>query len=492
MWISKPVLSSLAALFLSGLAIASSPNSIQSLIPELSPSAEVFYLTDSNWINETIQRWTTVGEPTFFASIKPSLVSDIQTIVKFAGGNNIQFLAMGGGHGYTTTYHSLQSGLEIDLSAFNTVSVDVVASTMTIGGGTKFRDLFQPLFSVGKEIQTGSGSCVGVVGATLGAGVGRYQGLHGLIIDALQSVDMIIANGSLITASQTENSELFWGLRGAGFNYGIVVKATYEVHNLTNNGSVLNADFKFAPSLNGTYFELLKSFEGKIPAPLSLFTLVIWDEVFGPVIILNAAYAGPEEEGLAILKPFIDLQYLERNLTQLTWDVLDSSAGFGLDAEFCITGGLHSLWAVGVAQIHVPTHIAFFNSIISFLDQYPDARTTSYEIEFFATQAVQAVPDDATAYPYRDIAAHVMITYGYANDNLTDTVNALADKWTAAFTATSGFDSLQVYVNYAHGTEGLSAMYSDRKLPRLLALKREWDPKGLFSFNNPLLIGNAA
>jgi len=81
-----------------------------------------------------------------------------------------------------------------------------------------------------------------------------------------------------------------------------------------------------------------------------------------------------------------------------------------------------------------------------------------------------------------------MLTYGYDNDNLTDTVNAAADKWTSAFNATSGFDSLQVYVNYGHGTEGLSALYSDRKLPRLLALKKEWDPEGLFVFNNPLPI----
>lgn len=344
--------------------------------------------------------------------------------MKYAGANSIQFLAMGGGHGYTTTFKALQSGLEIDLSSFNSVTVDAAASTVTVGGGTKFRDLFGPLYSVGKELQTGSGSCVGVMGATLGAGVGRYQGLHGLIIDSLQSVNMVIANGSLITASETENSVLFWGMRGAGFNYGIVYEATFQAHDLTNNGSVFNADFKFAPSLNGTYFNILKSFEGKIPAPLSLFTLVVWDPDFGvslspfvfatadtscykPVIILNAAYAGPEAEARTLLQPFIDLPYLQRNLTQLTWDVLDSSALFGLDSAFCVTGGLHSLWAVGVAQIDVPTHVAFFTDIVGFLNDHPDARTTSYEIEFFATEAVQAVPDDATAYPYRDIAAHV-------------------------------------------------------------------------------------
>jgi FAD/FMN-containing dehydrogenase len=120
-----------------------------------------------------------------------------------------------------------------------------------------------------------------MVGATLGAGVGRYQGIHGLIIDALQSVKMVTAKGDLITVSKTQEPDLFWGVRGAGFNYGIFVEATYAIHDLTNNGSALNADFKFHPSDNETYFKLMKSFEGKLPAKLSLYTTVTVDPVYG-------------------------------------------------------------------------------------------------------------------------------------------------------------------------------------------------------------------
>ncbi|TAQ85517.1 hypothetical protein B7494_g6173 [Chlorociboria aeruginascens] len=488
MWASKSISYGVTALLLALRTAALNASAIAPLISQLSAGTQVFYPTDANWTNETVQRWTEFSAPTFFASIKPTEVSDVQKIVTYAGLNSIQFLASGGGHGYTTTYGVIQSGLEIDLTAFNSVVVNVPASTLTVGGGTHFRDIFNPLYDAGKELQTGSGSCVGVLGATLGAGVGRYQGLHGLIIDSLLSVDVVIGNGSLITASKAENPELFWGIRGAGFNYGIVVEATFEAHNLTNGGSVLNADFKFAPSLNGTYFEILKSFEGNLPAPLSLFTLVVYDDEFGPVIILNAAYAGPEDEGLAIIQPFLDLPFLERNITQLTWNVLDTSALFGLDAGFCINGGLHNMWALGVGTIDVPTHVAFFTVIVDFLNANPDVRTTSYEVEFFASEGIIAVPDDATAYPHRDIIAHVMLTFGYASDNRTEEVNQLAETWISNFNATSGFDELQVYVNYAHGTEGLDAMYGKRKLDRLLALKAEYDPQGLFVFNNPLPI----
>lgn len=207
---------------------------------------------------------------------------------------------MGGGHGYTTTFAELQYGLEIDLSGFNQVAVDADANRMTIGGGVRFRDIFEPLYSAGKEIrkfksiswefrrsltrnkpETGSGSCVGMVGATLGAGVGRYQGIHGLIIDALESVQLVTSNGSLITVSKTQEPDLFWGMRGAGFNFGIVTEATYTIYDLTNNGSVLNADFLFPASANGSFFEILASFNGTLPQPLSLFTLVINDTTYG-------------------------------------------------------------------------------------------------------------------------------------------------------------------------------------------------------------------
>lgn len=113
-----------------------------------------------------------------------------------------------------------------------------------------------------------------MLGATLGGGVGRYQGLHGLIIDALKSVNLVTASGDLITVSETENSDLFWGIRGAGFNYGIITEATYEVYDLTNGGVVVNADFLFPASSNETFFKVLTSF-GTLPPALSLYTLVV-------------------------------------------------------------------------------------------------------------------------------------------------------------------------------------------------------------------------
>lgn len=131
--------------------------------------------------------------------------------------------------------------------------------------------------------EVGSCSCVGIVGATLGGGVGPYGGFHGLQIDALKSVRMVTGTGSLIDVSATSHPDLWWGMRGAGFNFGIVTSATYEVYNFTNNGQAMNADFRFHASQNGSLYEYARSFTGKLPDTFSIDIAVAYNEAFGGV-----------------------------------------------------------------------------------------------------------------------------------------------------------------------------------------------------------------
>ncbi|KAJ5932126.1 hypothetical protein N7516_006615 [Penicillium verrucosum] len=455
---------------------------ISPLLSTLSSSTKVYYPSDANW-TDTVQRWTTWEEPTFSLAIKPASVADLQTVVKYAFKHDVPFLASGGGHGYNPSFGALQNGLKIDLGLFNGVTIDTNQNTMTIGGSVKFSQVTGPLFKAGKEIQIGSCPCVGMVGATLGGGVGKYQGLHGLILDALESVQLVTPTGDLITVSATQNKDLFWGLRGAGFNYGIVTSATYHVYDLTNNGNVLNVDFMFPASLNETFFNILASYV-TLPAGLSLHALAI--NYPSPVILLNAVYPGPKQKGLNLLAPFLDLAYIERNITMIHWDAINEVAGFGLGKEFCVKGQKFDLWSAGVRSIDATTHINFFNKLVQFWHDYPSASGSAWQVEYFPTQAVTAIADDSTAYPHRQINAHEMFTFRFTDSSISDKVDDFGLSAVEAFNATSGFDDLHIYVSYAHGTEGLDAMYGAEKLPRLLKLKKKWDTKGMFSYNNGL------
>ncbi|KAL2821205.1 FAD-dependent oxidase [Aspergillus granulosus] len=466
---------------LAQLAVAAGSNNISALVRRLSPGAEVFYPSAANW-SEVTPRWSTNNAPTFFAAIKPATTGDVQNIVRYSSRNNIPFLAVGGGHGFTTTLGDLQEGLEIDLSLFNKVSVDAQDNRMTIGGSVRFRDIMDPLYAAGKEILTASCPCAGMVGASLGGGVGKYQGVHGLIIDSLESVKLVTATGNLITVSKHQELDLFWGIRGAGFNFGIVTEATYQVYDLTNKGSVMNADFLFPGNVNQTFFEILASFNGKLPPKLALFGILANDATNGPSIFLNAVYPGHQEEGLSYLKPFLDLPYLRRNISQLTWNKVFDAHLFGSVAATCTGGNPQNNWSQGMAKIDVPTHIAYFNALADLWRQHPAAANAILIIEVFSPQAALTVPDRETAYPFRDTAVHIILNFP-VND---DTVTNFAEHWVLEFSKTGGFNESRVYVSYARGNECLETKYGTRKLPRLLKLKKEWDPKGLFSFNNGL------
>ena len=116
-----------------------------------------------------------------------------------------------------------------------------------------------------------------MVGATLGGGVASLQGLYGLLIDTLESVRMVTAAGNAITVSKTENADLFWALRGAGANFGIVFSATYNVHDATNGGEVLSTNFEYGASSNRSIWQILRSFDNTLPANLALNIAVEYD-----------------------------------------------------------------------------------------------------------------------------------------------------------------------------------------------------------------------
>lgn len=157
----------------------------------------------------------------------------------------------------------MHNGIELDLGHSNNVRVDADANTLTIGAAVRFRDVGGPLGEAKRELREfclflkkivnpltiihtdiGSEPCVGMIGATLGGGVGRYTGLHGMIVNVLQSVKLVTAAGDIITASTTKSFDLFWGIRGARFNYATVLEATHTVLDQTAPW-VLNADFLF-------------------------------------------------------------------------------------------------------------------------------------------------------------------------------------------------------------------------------------------------------
>lgn len=143
-------------------------------------------------------------------------------------------------------------------------------------------------------IAAGICNCVGFVGATLGGGLGLSQGRHGLMLDNLLSVQLTTATGETITVSETSHPELFWGLRGAGHNFGIVTEATYRIYDAANEGMQYKADVYFDPEYLKEVFQALNDYD--VPAETNaMLTFILDPEIkkvcIYPISLSRVAYA---------------------------------------------------------------------------------------------------------------------------------------------------------------------------------------------------------
>ncbi|RFU78524.1 fad binding domain [Trichoderma arundinaceum] len=439
------------------------------------------------FVNATI-RWNPFSEPTYAAAISPATEADVAKAVALARANKVPLLGTGGRHAWSLTLSDLRDGLAIDLSKLNSVKVDAAAGTLTVGGGAKFADIYDPVFKAGYELPVGSCACPGVVGATIGGGAGRWQGLHGMIIDSLVSVRLVNAQGQVIDVSATSNPDLFWGIRGAGANFGIITSATYKLAKQINKGLMMSADIIIPASKNGSYFDILQGLQ-TMPAELGTITIMEYNATIGefeqPQILANWVYMGPEDKGRALIAPLLKLSPTMVSVSMVPYNKLVSVALLGLGSSLCTTGAVGSWYGVNYRNLSSSTFQKVFQKMSDFYIEYPDGRGSAVEMEIFATQAVQKVANSATAYPWRDTKGYSLISAAWNSAKTQQAGDALMREIRSDYAATGGYDGLAVYASYTHGDETPQQLFGSA-LPRLTQLKKTWDPEGVFNFFHPI------
>ncbi|OTA97950.1 hypothetical protein M434DRAFT_391560 [Hypoxylon sp. CO27-5] len=446
------------------------------------------YQPGSDDFTNTILRWSIYEAPKFIASVTPKSEEEVVKIIKVAKASNIPFLATGGRHGYGTTLGKLNGGLAIDLTQINTVDVDKVAGTVTVGAGTKLGDITGPIEEAGFELPVGSCPGVGVIGVTLGAGVGLFQGLFGLMIDSLISVRLITANGDIVEASENANTDLFWAIRGAGANFGIVTSATYKLHKAVNNAQVFTADAVYPASAKSAYFDVLQSFENNMLPELAMATLIVWDANSNATqIVATFIYSGTESAARQVLAPFFELSPPVLRAGSVPYSQVQQTILFGSFTTSPL-GDIHDIFSVNVRKFAAETLKATFDKLDVFYKAHPDGRSSVAVLETFSNRAVAAVPDDTTAYPWRDAKGNFMfqMSWPQLGNPVEEPVNDVARELRQDIVATSGYPELTVYVNYAHGDETLEQIYGKSKLPELARLKKKWDPNNVFKYHHAL------
>jgi hypothetical protein len=177
----------------------------------------------------TLHRWSGAAEKPAGASLVPTGTASISETLRYATKHNLDVAVCGGGHS-TAGVSSTDGGLLISLLKMRNVDVDVEKKLIKVQGGATWGEVDAEAYKYSLATVGGTVSDTGVGGLTLGGGYGWLSGKYGLVIDNLVSVTMVLANGEVVTCSETENQELFWGLRGAGQNFGVAVEFVYRAH----------------------------------------------------------------------------------------------------------------------------------------------------------------------------------------------------------------------------------------------------------------------
>jgi FAD/FMN-containing dehydrogenase len=404
-------------------------------------------------------------------------VADVRSAIRFAQEHGLLVAVRGGGHSFPG-YSVCDGGLVIDLSLMGGIRVDPEERTARVQAGALLGELDRETQEFGLAVTSGIVTHTGVAGLTLGGGLGWMQRRYGLTIDSLLSVDVVTADGSLVTASETHHPNLFWGLRGGGGNFGIVTEFEFRLHQV---GPEVFAGPVFWPMEEAP--EVLRFYRDWIAeCPDELMTIVVQrralalpgvpeDMVGRQVIAIVACFVGGVDHGERVIRP---LKSFGRPLLDLCQPKPYLAHQSAFDAGFP-----HDWWYyVRACDIAVIT-----DDVIDVVAEH-GRRIVSPISSVGLWQmggAIARVDDDATAFSGRNAGFTFNINgNSYDADGFDAERQWVRDYWSALEPYHTG-----VYVNFLmdEGEEGVRLAYGPAKYDRLKALKRTYDPDNFFRLN---------
>ena len=394
--------------------------------------------------------------------------SDVQRCVAFARDHELLVAVKGGGHSFSGK-SVCDGGLMIDLSGLRRVAVDPSARTAKVDPGVLWSELDAATGRYGLAVPGGSVSHTGVAGLTLGGGFGWLARRFGLTLDNLIAADVVTADGVLRRASDRENPDLFWGLRGGGGNFGVVTSFEFRLHPL---GMVYAGLIAHPLSTAPTTGRLLRDLAAGAPDELGLAGVFATTPDGHPVIGAGLCYAGPADEAERVIAPIRTSNPQMRSLLgpmsyPAAQAMIDETAPYGLRYYLRshmldeLSDELIDTLAERYAHVPSPLSLIFL---------------------FQLGGAISRIPPEATAYAHRQAAFVATISSGWA-DPADDAVNIEWAKQTSD--AMRRFTSGAVYVNQLgdEGEDRVRAAYGAPTYARLAALKRRYDPTNLFRLN---------
>lgn len=356
-------------------------------------------------------RWSEYGAPQPGFVVHPATALDVSKTVQWANENNVSFLLQNGGNGWANTFSIDGKGIVIQLDNLRSVTFNEHGTQTTIGGGALIGDVVPVAAAKGSLALTGTCNCVGALGAILGGGYSSLGGQFGMGVDDVLSLEVVKANGEIVILSSTalttqEDKELFWAMRGAGPNFGIVTSAVLMTHPVPKEDLFAwTGPLTFAPSQLENVISAIQSikFGPKMALSLSLLNLG------GPTVFVTPFFHGSTEEGRLAFKTLLDIG----PLTDKTGDVPYESWNAGSDIA-CIKGGRRPTIGVGLVKMDTISWRAVYD-VWAELIQQSGAERSSVLLNVVPMDKARTVPGSSSAFPFRNLNFHATMTASYAD-----------------------------------------------------------------------------
>ncbi len=405
---------------------------------------------------------------------RPALIArcagtaDVISAVNFARDRGLRAAVRGGGHSFPG--HSVcDGGLVIDLSPMQGIRVDPAARTARAQAGVKWIAFDYETQAFGLATTGGTASDTGIAGLTLGGGLGWLSSKYGLTVDNLISADVVTADGRFLTASATENQDLFWGLRGGGGNFGVVTSFEYRLHPV--GPTILGGMVLYPLAKAKEVLRFYREFSKSAPDELTMYAACLNPPDGDTMVALICCYCGPMDKGEEVIRPL------------KTWGppVQDVLGPLPYVAQQCLTDAALPTGSYYYTKADFLADLT--DEAIEVFAEYAATKPSPLSAVLVQTArgAASRVASDAMAFPHRTFPyAPVIVSQWLDAADSDKNVSWARDFWRALQPFAGG----GVYVNdLGQDDQDRVRVAYGANYQRLAALKKKYDPDNLFRLN---------
>lgn len=410
------------------------------------------------------------------AIVRVANAGDVMATIRYARESDVKLATRGGGHS-GPGFGTVNDGIVIDFSKMRGVRVDPNAKTARAEGGVTWGDFNAATHAFGLATTGGLISTTGVAGLTLGGGIGYLTRGHGLSLDNLISADVVTADGRMVIASENENADLFWAIRGGGGNFGVCTSLEYKLQPVENvYWGPMFYEVEETENILKFYREYIKDAPeqmGAFPAfqiapPLPFIPEDRHGDMFAAIV---ACWAGDPADGEKMFKPFHDVAEVKAEMV-------------GPVPYPAINGAFDALFPTGIRQYWKGNFVKELTdeAIAEHVRHGPNAPTVSSTMHLYPINgACHRVASDATAFGHRD-ANFSMVIIAASEDPAHDAANT---KWVRDYSdALAPHSEAGGYINFMDGDDaGRAQSNFGGNYARLREVKRAYDPDNVFCVN---------